>query len=148
MPRMIHICGAAEAIGIELNKESIAQGKFVQEIYEWIDNRRYNFKYIHSDMKDIVNMDMGKFDMVMALCSIYYLNEADIKYVIKYVSKISDILVLQANTDQHVQRQNPDTYKKASLDYLIRKLKTNGFPDAEVIAPKGYSRPLIIGRRH
>jgi tRNA A-37 threonylcarbamoyl transferase component Bud32 len=140
--------GAVEAIGIELNKESIAQGKFVQEIYEWIDNKRYDFKYIHSDMKDIVNKDIGKFDMVMAMCSIYYLKEADIESVIRHISTISDIFVLQANTDRHIKRQNSATFKKASLEYLTRKLKTNGFSDTEVIAPKGYTRPLIIGRKH
>jgi tRNA A-37 threonylcarbamoyl transferase component Bud32 len=140
--------GAAEVIGIELNKESIAQGKFVQEICEWIDNKRYDFKYIHSDMKDIVNKDIGKFDMVMALCSIYYLNEADIESVIRHISTISNIFVLQANTDRNIKRKNPATFNKASLEYLTRKLKTNGFSDTEVIAPKGYMRPLIIGRKH
>jgi tRNA A-37 threonylcarbamoyl transferase component Bud32 len=140
--------GAKEVIGIELNKESIAQGKFVQQIYEWIDNKRYDFKYIHCNMKDIVNMDIGKFDMTMALCSIYYLKEADIDSVIRHISTISDIFILQANTDQHVQRKNPTTFDKSSLEYLTRKLKTNGFSDAEVIAPKGYTRPLIVGRKH
>ncbi len=138
--------GATEAIGIELNNESIAQGKFVQEIFEWIDNKKYDFKYIHADMKEIINKNIGNFDMAMAMCSIYYLKEADIESVIRHVSTISDIFVLQANTDRHIQRQNPATFNKASLEYLTRKLKTNGFSDTEVIAPKGYSRPLIIGR--
>jgi serine/threonine protein kinase len=139
--------GATEAIGIELNNESIAQGKFVQEIFEWIDNKKYDFKYIQADMKDIINKNIGNFDMAMAMCSIYYLKEADIESVIRHISTISDIFVLQANTDRHIQRQNLATFNKASLEYLTRKLKTNGFSDTEVIAPKGYSRPLIIGRR-
>jgi serine/threonine protein kinase len=139
--------GAQKVIGVEINEEHIVQGKFIKEVFEWLDNKAYDFECIHSDMKKVINKNFGQFDLVMALCSIYYLDEADIERLIQYISTISDIFILQANIDRTIHRENPDTFKKASTEYLHNALKENGFPETRVITPAGYSRPLIIGRR-
>lgn len=139
--------GAKKVIGVEINEEHIEQGKFIKKVFEWLDNKAYDFECIHSDMKKVINKNLGKFDLVMALCSIYYLDGDDIAELIQYISTISDTCVLQANIDRTIPRENPDTFKKAATNYLHNALKENGFPETNVIAPAGYSRPLIIGRR-
>ena len=62
--------GAAEVIGVELDSKAIAQGEFVKAGSEWLDNKRHDFRYIQANMADVATMDLGEFDMVLALCSL------------------------------------------------------------------------------
>lgn len=137
--------GAQEVIGIELDSDHIAQGKLVKEIYEWADNRRYNFHYVQANMADIPSLNLGDFDCVTAFCCIYYLDDVGIKQLIRYLSTITDILVLQCNHYGDVGRKEAHTYEKARLEYAIKALQSNGFTRTQIVAPKGYKRPLAIG---
>lgn len=139
--------GAQKVIGVELDSENIAQGNFVKTGYDWADNTHYNFKYIQADMKEIPAMNLGKFDMALALCSLYYLDDDSIANLTKYISTITDIFVLQCNLYQNVDRGNPHTYRRASIDYALNVLRSNGFPITQVIAPFRYTRPLVIGKK-
>ncbi len=139
--------GAKEALGIELNQKNIEQGLFIKRGFEWIDEKKYNLKYIHGNMKDILNMDIGKFDIVMALCCIYYMDDDSIADLIQHISTITDIFIVQCNTEINIGRSDPYTYEKASIEYNLRVIKENGFPFIRVIAPDGYSRPLLIARK-
>jgi hypothetical protein len=85
--------------------------------------------------------------MVTALCSIYYLDDDEIEVVIRHVSSITDTMVLQCNTDRGIRRSDPRTFEKATVQYALDALQRNGFPRTTIIAPPGYSRPLVIGRR-
>ena len=118
--------GANEAIGIELNEKCIEQGVFVKRGFEWADKRKYNFKYIHTNMKNIMGMDLGKFDMVMALCCIYYLDDASIADLVQHISTITDVFIIQCNTEINIGRSDPHTYQKASVEYNLQVLKTMG----------------------
>lgn len=139
--------GAHEVIGIELDEEYIAQGHFVKAACEWAANTVYNFRYIQADMKQILTMDLGKFDIVMALCSIYYLDDESISYLIKYINTITNVFILQCNIDSNLIRQDTYTYKKASVEYAVNALTCNGFSTTRVISPPGYNRPLVIGNK-
>lgn len=139
--------GAQETIGVELGSEYIEQGLFVKEGFEWIDRTRYNFRYIQANMKDVPSMDLGTFDLVFALCSIYYLDDEDIAAVIRHVSTLTDVFVLQCNLETHIGRSEPHVYEKASVGYIERALRANGFPVTETVAPQGYSHPLVFGKK-
>ena len=139
--------GAKEVIGIELSSNYIAQGNFVKAGFEWVDNTQYNFKYIRANMKEIPTMNLNKFDIVFALCSLYYLSTDSITNLVQYISNITDIFVVQCNIEKNINRSNADTYRKASLDYNKKILKSNGFPVIQIINPYRYARPLIIGRK-
>ena len=39
-----------------------------------------------------------------------------------------------------------ETYRKASVEFAVEMLEQAGFADRQIIAPPGYSRPLVIGR--
>ncbi len=139
--------GAKEVVGIELSQKNIAQGKFIKAAFEWADSKKYNFKYYHANMKDLPNMDLGKFDMVIALCSIYYLDDESIDRLSEYISTISDVFVLQCNHTKNIERTDPHTYVKATVKYTLNFLRKSGFTDNMVIAPVNYTRPLVIGRK-
>ncbi len=50
--------GAKEAIAFEIESEAIEQGIFLKSAYEWSDLQQYNFRYINSNMADLVTMDL------------------------------------------------------------------------------------------
>lgn len=139
--------GAEEVIGVELDSRFIAQGNYIKKVFEWADNTSYNFRYIQANMKEIPTMNLGNFDMVMALCSMYYLDDDSISSLIRYISTITDVFVLQCNIATDMDRIDPYVYTKASIEYAVKAIECNGFPVTQVIAPYGYSRPLVIGRK-
>jgi SAM-dependent methyltransferase len=139
--------GAGEVIAVENDDIAVAQGQVVRELFEWADNRQYPLHYVCDSMAQLAQLDLGTFDLVTALCSIYYLDDSEIAAVVDHVSTIADTLVLQCNTDRRIGRSDVRTYEKASVEYAIDVLHRNGFPFTQVTAPRGYSRPLVIGRR-
>lgn len=139
--------GAKEVIGIELSEDNIKQGELVKKGIEWADNKRYNFRYINENMKEIVNMNLGRFDIVLALCCIYYLDDDSISNLIQFISTITEVFVVQCNLEKNIDRSVSYTYEKASIEYNMKMLKDNGFPCIKVIAPYNYSRPLLIAKK-
>jgi len=140
--------GAKEVVGVELDEKRIAQGRFLKEAFEWMDDRTYQFQYIHSDMVNLPSMNLEKFDLVCAFCSIYYLTDNKISDLTRFLSSITDTFILQCNHASNIKRKHTHTYTKASVSYNLKMLKENGFPIAKVVAPKGYPRPLIIAQRN
>lgn len=140
-------CGASEVFGFEIDPDAIEQGMFVKSMFEWSDNRTYQFRYIQSSMIDLISMDLGKFDLVIALCSIYYLDDNEITELIGHISNITDCFIVQANIADDIGRSNQHTTEKASVNYLKIALQKNGFQNVKIIAPKNYNRPLLIGRK-
>jgi tRNA A-37 threonylcarbamoyl transferase component Bud32/SAM-dependent methyltransferase len=137
--------GAREGIGFEIDPNYIQQGQFLKSAMEWSDNRKYDFRYIQSSMVELKSMDLGHFDLVMALCSLYYLDDDEISGLIRHVSTITDCFIVQCNSKHDIGRDFSHTYEKASVEFMKRALEENGFPDVRLIAPRHYSRPLLIG---
>lgn len=138
--------GAKEVVAVEGMEPFIEQGRFLHQALEWRDARRYDLRYIHADMAEVPDLDLGTFDMVQALCSLYYLSPEDMARVTRHVAAVSPVFVLQCNTEEGIGRPE-DEYEKASVAYAQRLLEENGFPHTTVVAPRRYSRPLVIGRR-
>ncbi len=139
--------GAREAIGFEIDPDAIEQGMFLKSAMEWSDSQKFNFSYIQRSMIDLVSMNLGSFDLVLALCSIYYLEDDEITRLIRHISSITNCFIVQGNIESDIGRESIRTYEKASIKYLKDALEKNGFPQVRVIAPKGYSRPLLIAQR-
>lgn len=137
--------GARQVVALELDGEFIEQGRFLKAAFEWVDGKSYDFAYLNANIADLPSMDLGRFDFVMALCAIYYLDDSAIAHVVRHVSTITDCLVLQCNTASDIGRASEETYRKASVDYAVRVLSENAFPRIRVAAPKWYSRPLVMG---
>lgn len=139
--------GAKEVIGVETNSEYIAQGNFIKEAFEWADNTSYNFKYLQMDIAKVPTMNLGHFDMVIALCSLYYLDDKSITNLVRYISNITDVFIVQCNVRTDIGRSDRHMYTKASVNYITKVLNSNGFSAIKIIAPTGYSRPLVIGKK-
>lgn len=140
--------GAIEVTGIEVNDHFIEQGKFLISAFEWADEKKYHFKYLKENFLNLPNLILGKFDMVTALCCLYYLNDKEMEQVVAYISTITDIFIVQCNLEKNIGRLDPHTYEKASTEYTIALLKRCGFVNIKIIAPKNYSKPVIIAKKN
>ena len=139
--------GAAEAIGVEIDPAAIEQGLFVKRIFEWADNRGYRFSYIRGSQADVASMGLGRFDLVTAFCTLYYLSAAEMATTVSDLLQITDTLVLQCNDDRSIERSQAETYTKASLAFNVELVRTNGFSNVKVVERRGSNRPLVIARR-
>jgi len=139
--------GANEVIGVEIDAGAIEQGSFVKRVFEWADNTEYRFSYVHGSSADIGSMDLGRFDLITAFCTLYYLSTAAMRKTVSDLTRLTDTLVLQCNNERSIKRSNPETYTKASLPFNIELTRNNGFPNVTVIERRGSNRPLLIARR-
>jgi SAM-dependent methyltransferase len=139
--------GAASAVGIEIHEPAIEQAKFLKKAYEWLDNRSYDFRCIHASSADLPQLGLPRFDVVTALCSLYYLDDAELRQLAHYIRTRTEVLVLQCNTDRLIDRGgDEEIFRKASVGYAVEVLDEAGFTKRQIIAPPGYSRPLVIAR--
>ncbi len=139
--------GATSVIGIEHDQGRLAQGEFLKRAFEWSDGQIYDYSWVQADMRDLASMGLGTFDMVTALCALYYLDESGMGSLIQQISDITPILVLECNEQRDIGRLDPDTYRRASLGFTRSIMEVNGFPYVDTVAPPGYDRPLVIGHR-
>ena len=135
--------GAREVVGIEHDDEWSKPTQFVREGFEWADSTTYDPKVIHARIEDVLTMDMGRFDLVTALCTLHELDDEFFDKVIQHISTLTDCFLVQCDTDpeEHL------THLKTSVDFNIRALKRNGFGAIRLVAPPGHKRPLLIGTK-
>jgi hypothetical protein len=139
--------GAASAVGIEIQQSAIEQAMFLKAAYEWLDNRWYDFRCIHASQADLPKLDLPRFDVVTAFCCLYYLDDADIRKLVRYIRTRTETFVLQCNTDRLIDRGgDEERFRKASVEYAVEVLDQAGFTNRQIVAPPGYSRPLVIAR--
>ena len=81
---------------------------------------------------------MPRFDIVTALCSLYYLPEQQICDLVRHIRTLSNVLVLQCNTDRLIDRGgDEEVYRKASVGFAIEMLEHAGFTERKIVAPPG-----------
>jgi tRNA A-37 threonylcarbamoyl transferase component Bud32/SAM-dependent methyltransferase len=140
--------GAREVVALELSDEAIRQGETLRRLYEWADNRPYPLRYAQGNMADLPDMDLGRFDMAIALCCLYYLESEDMQRVTRQVSQLAPVFVLQANHNPNLRRPSEALVQRSRIEYLEELLRSSGFGDTTVVSRRGYLRPLVIGRSH
>ena len=139
--------GAASAVGIEIDEPAVEQARFLKAAFEWLDNKSYDFRCIHGSQGDLASFRLGRFDMVTAFCSLYYLPAGQIRDLVRHIRTMTDLFVVQCNTDRLIDRGgDEEVFRKASLPFALEMLEQAGFTNRQVIAPPGYSRPLVIAR--
>jgi len=138
--------GAAEVVAYERDPLYAAQGCFLARACEWADNREYHLRYVQADMREVVNVE-GRFDYALSLCSLYYLPEEEMRCLASVIIQKAPQFILQCNIRQGIDREDPDQYRRASLEFAIDLLHKAGFTETTVMAPRGYSRPLVSGVR-
>jgi SAM-dependent methyltransferase len=138
LPLMMLRAGAREVVAVEFTPEIADFARLNARILAWRDMRRYQFEVLTGDMRLFLSRDLGRFDVVTAFCSLYYLPEADMARIIEKAASMGATLVLQANDGIH--------NLPAQTQQLRTLMERNGYPDVQVHAPAGFVRPLLVGR--
>ena len=141
--------GAREVVGIDSEStwpSWMEQAKFLKDALEWRCGTTYKVKYYDCPMTKIPDLNLGKFDLVIALCCIYYISDEEIQALLSYFYDSGcPRLVLQGNTNR--RDQSREVYQRAIPKNLSSALKKAGYPWISVDAPIFYSRPVVVGSR-
>jgi len=136
MPLMMLRAGASEVVAIERTPQIADFARFNARVLAWRDLRPYAMDVLDGDMRVFLSSDLGRFDVVTAFCSLYYLPQEDMARIIAKASAMGATLVLQANEAIH--------NLPARAAVLEQLMVSNGYPDVRLYAPAGFSRPLLV----
>lgn len=137
LPLMMLRAGAREVVAVEFTPAIADFARLNARILSWRDVRPYDIQVLTGDMRLFLTQDLGRFDVVTAFCSLYYLPEEDMARIIRKASGMDAVLILQAN-------EAIDNLPARTLD-LHRLMRDNGYPSVQVHTPAGFSRPLLVG---
>lgn len=135
--------GAKKIVCYEMNEDFRAQAAFLKEAFEWADNRAYDLE-IRPDNMVAVMEDSSTYDLAMALCSLYYLSEVEMRAVTQHLSAIAKSMALQCNVGTNIGRDDLDQYRRASVEFAVRMAAEAGFQAPRPIVPARYSRPMVL----
>jgi SAM-dependent methyltransferase len=147
--------GAREVIGIDRDasiahrsstvpppQDVVAQANFVKKAFELLEGRHFPIRYIAHDIGRLADLDLGHFDLIVALCVAYH--ELDrMPTLLKTLAGMTNHLILQAN-----KSHGGELGRYSSADYHLAMLKEVGFSDIRVDAPQDYLLPLIVAKKH
>lgn len=144
MPLEMLRAGAASVTGYEPDPTFAAFAEMNHKWFEFIDNRKYNFKIRKKHMHEILDSNMTKYDIVTAFCSLYFESIENMNRIVRLLSLRVGIFIVQCNENpnEHVG----EMLRRCSLDFLQELLYTHGFEKQEVVKFCFYDRPLIIAK--
>ncbi len=145
MPMMMLRSGAREVVAVEISSTLAETARLVHRIFEWRDMRSYSLHILNCNMLELLENGWGRFDVVTMFSSLYYLSAEDMARVVRKASILASVVVIQGNSHTRPQAGDNKAFK-SSLPFLRELLEGNGFPDVQVYAPRGYARPLLVGR--
>lgn len=137
MSLMMARAGAREVVAVEASPAIAEFARLNVGIFSWREMRKLNIDVRTGDMRIFLDDDLGRFDVVTAFCSLYYLPEEDMARVIRRAASMGATLVLQANEAIH--------NLPASAAQLARRMGANGYPNVRVTERAGFARPLLVG---
>ncbi|NUM30850.1 MAG: hypothetical protein HUU47_00815 [Bacteroidetes bacterium] len=137
---------AKEVVCVERDPIFIERANLVKKIFNWRDDVDYPIRLIEGDMFDFTNGKYGyDYDIITFFCSIYYLEEENIRKLLKYSAfKIPEIII-QSNDGTRKDAPENKSYK-SSTNFLIETLKNTGFEIIKTYYGRGFSRPIIHAR--
>ncbi len=146
MPLMMLRSGARQVTAVERDPKALEVARGLLEIAKWHDMADYRLDLRQAEILEFVRTHDGEYDVATALCSLYYLPEDEMREVVRRLSRQVPRMILQAKTDTAVGAAD-DKARKSSLEFSRSLLHENGFPEVEVFTARGWSRPILIGRR-
>lgn len=138
MPMMMLRSGAAEVVGVERCQPLARAARLVCEIAAWRDIEPYRFAIRCDDMRAFGRTaGWGRFDVVTAFCSLYYLAEDEMIRLASTARLMDAVLVLQGNTAFG---------GLATPERLSDVARAAGYGDPTIVQFDGFGRPLVVAR--
>ena len=137
LPLMMLRAGARAVVAIEGDPAIAEFARLNMRILGWRDLQSYDVRVIAGDMRQFLDSDLGRFDVVTAFCSLYYLPEGDMGRIIEKAAGMRATLVLQAN--------DSITNLPARAPVLEALMRRHGYSTVEVHRYPGFGRPILVG---
>lgn len=137
--------GAVDVVGVDSSGAWpgwTEQAEFVKAALEWRCNTSYPIRFVDADMANIPDLELGRFDVAIALCCIYYLEDEPLQRLMDHLAQTTETLVLQGNTNRGDQK--PEVLHRATPAYLSRAARRAGFKYVRVDRPLFYGRPVVV----
>ena len=155
----------AKVIGLELDKEGYLQSLLTREIYSEIDKVNYNnnFEIIRCDFMNFDWEKYGKFDVVLALNVLYWVetpyekispedrrnyNNENLLNLIKKIKENSKIVIVQADENKYQRRlKSSGSLDATDSQRVVKLLEKCEFKDIKIdkpIALKSLWRTLVF----
>lgn len=138
LPLMMLRSGAAEVLAVERSPVLAEAARANARVFEWRDMRPYKLQIHVGDMRDVLQQDWGRFDVVTAFCSLYYLPESDMAAIIRHAAKMGATLILQSN-------EGAENIPASRAERLKDLMQENGYGHVRVHAFGDFARPLLVG---
>jgi SAM-dependent methyltransferase len=138
LPLMMVRAGAREVVAVEQSPLLAEGARLNHRILQWRDMREYGLQVQVGDMREFLSAEWGRFDVVTAFCSLYYLPEADMAAVVRKAATMGATLILQAN-DGAVD------IPAARTSSLQELMAGNGYDSVHVHTRDEFLRPLLVG---
>jgi SAM-dependent methyltransferase len=146
--------GAREVIGVDRNtsiqhrstntpppQDVVAQAEFVRKAFELLEGTSLPITYIAHDIGQLETLQLGHFDVVLALNIVYH--ELDsMPRLMSYLASTTDCLILQSSLGH-----GGELGRWASVPRQVEVLLQTGFTQIEIDAPSGYPLPMTIGKK-
>jgi len=143
--------GAKEVIGIDrgpdiyqksnpglCRQDVISQAEFVKKAFEIRTGKKLNIKFIRWDIGRLDELNLGKFDLVLALCVVYH-EMRKMPMILETLASMSNLIMLQTNL-LHRGRLG----KWASVETHVKVMTILGFDVRIDEGEPGYPMPLMI----
>jgi hypothetical protein len=89
-------------------------------------------------MRSFLNADWGRFDVVTAFCSLYYLPDADMEAIVRRAAEMGATLVLQSN-------EGAENIPASRQAFLKQLMEGNGYERVTVHEYPGFARAILVG---
>lgn len=122
-------------------QDVISQAEFVKRAFEMRTEKKMNIKFIRWDIGNMRKLDLGNFDLIMALCIVYH-EMSKMPKLLETLTAMSDLIILQTNL-LHKGKLG----KWASIETHIKIMSALGFDVRFVEGEPGYPMPLMIFNR-
>ncbi len=137
--------GAKEVIGIEREAKHLRQCNFLKEYF-----KTKNVKFINSNLEDLPNMDIGKFDVVLAIAVLYWVGRSGVAKGTHYNKPYRDrekkfIDHLVTLSDIFIVRTRGRKYNNS--EYYGKIFDNHGFSITELVNEDTGSHEMILFER-
>jgi len=138
--------GAMKIVGVEIEEENIKDKSFLQEGYEWADNKKYNYQKIDADLCEISKFEFNKFDVLITQYPLYYQGADFFSTIVQYAYKVTDRLVVMSNNN--TDRNQAYHVQKKFFKHAASIIENNGFSIIQDSSPQICGCSPIIAEKN
>lgn len=141
----------ASVVGVDKDDKCIKQAEFIKKYFEEKYGKNLDVKYVRGKIEDIIDMRLGKFDIVLA-CAVLHCMVPRQKTVekkrqrkiqlAKTLCKISDTIIIREKEKYITGRIEKSLYEDRRLDIFTNEFEKEGFE--KILETKKHLNRIVV----